>query len=70
MLVVGSESRGLNQQVLQYCDRQITIPQFGLTRSLNICVAIGMFLFEYRRQMSVMQERERCQAPQGQAVLR
>ena len=50
MLIIGSEGRGLEQSVLELCDQCITIPQSGVTESLNVAVASGIVLSEYRRQ--------------------
>ncbi len=50
LLVIGSEARGLDESLLASCEQQITIPQSGLTESLNVAVASGIFLAEFKRQ--------------------
>lgn len=45
-LVVGNEVRGLNKQVLKYCDKIIEIPMRGKKESLNVSVAAGIVLFK------------------------
>ncbi len=50
LLIIGSEGRGLAQDVLALCDESVTIPQYGVTESLNVAVASGIVLSEYRRQ--------------------
>ena len=50
LLVIGSEGRGLDAAVLAECQVQITIPQAGVTESLNVAVASGIVLAEFKRQ--------------------
>lgn len=50
LLVIGSEGRGLDATVLDECEEQITIPQSGVTESLNVAVASGIVLAEFKRQ--------------------
>jgi len=48
-LVFGSESHGINPALLDYLDEQITIPtQNNLIDSLNVSVAFGIILSEFR----------------------
>ena len=51
LLVFGSEARGLPAEVVQACDVRLTIPQRGVTQSLNLSVASGMILGEWFRQL-------------------
>jgi len=48
-LLFGNEAQGLSREMLQACDRRITIPMQLGTDSLNVMVAAGIFLFEYTR---------------------
>jgi tRNA G18 (ribose-2'-O)-methylase SpoU len=48
-LVFGHEIRGVDQQVVDMCDRCIEIPQFGTKHSLNISVAAGIVIWEMYR---------------------
>src|SRR5450432_3212361 len=50
LLLIGSEGRGLESAVLQECQEQVTIPQAGVTESLNVAVASGIVLAEWKRQ--------------------
>lgn len=50
LLVIGPEGRGLEAPVLELCHEQITIPQSGVTESLNVAVASGIVLAEFKRQ--------------------
>ena len=49
LLVFGSEGRGISPEVLSLCDERVTIPQHGVTRSLNLGVAVGIVLFKALR---------------------
>lgn len=50
LLIIGSEGRGLDAAVLDICQAAITIPQAGVTESLNVAVASAIVLAEYKRQ--------------------
>ena len=49
--VLGSESHGLNENLLAQCDTVVYIPVPGPTRSLNVSHAAAVALFEWLRQM-------------------
>ena len=49
-VVVGSEHRGLRRLTREGCDHLVTIPMAGAIASLNVSVALGILLFEARRQ--------------------
>jgi tRNA (cytidine/uridine-2'-O-)-methyltransferase len=49
-LLMGSESRGVPEEVHARADLRVRIPQAGGTRSLNIAVAAGIGLAEALRQ--------------------
>ncbi len=49
-LIFGSEGFGIRPELLAVCDEQVTIPQRGTTKSLNLSVAAGIVLFEFLRQ--------------------
>jgi tRNA G18 (ribose-2'-O)-methylase SpoU len=51
LLVFGSEARGLPAEVIAACDVRLTIPQRGVTQSLNLCVAAGIVMGEWFRQL-------------------
>jgi 23S rRNA (guanosine2251-2'-O)-methyltransferase len=50
VLVLGSEGEGLSQLVQKRCDHHIAIPTTGHIDSLNVSVAAGILLYEFRRQ--------------------
>jgi len=50
LLVIGPEGRGLGEDVIAECQETITIPQSGVTESLNVAVASGIVLGEFKRQ--------------------
>jgi 23S rRNA (guanosine2251-2'-O)-methyltransferase len=49
-IVLGSEGKGLHQQVRERCDVLVRIPMEGKIPSLNVSVAAGIVLFELRRR--------------------
>ena len=49
-LVLGGEGAGLHQQVANHCDFLIRIPLVGKISSLNVSVAAGIALFEWKRR--------------------
>jgi len=51
-IVLGGEGRGLHQQVARHCDFLVRIPMSGGIASLNVSVAAGVMLFEWRRRKS------------------
>jgi tRNA G18 (ribose-2'-O)-methylase SpoU len=52
-LIFGPEARGLDSAFLQSCQAHVTVPQSGVTESLNLAVAAGIVLSECRRQTSL-----------------
>lgn len=48
--VLGAEGHGLHQLVKQHCDALVRIPMAGAIASLNVSVAAGIVLFEWRRK--------------------
>lgn len=50
VLVVGAEGKGLHHQVKQHCDVLVRIPMAGAIASLNVSVAAGVALFDWRRR--------------------
>jgi 23S rRNA (guanosine2251-2'-O)-methyltransferase len=49
-IVLGGEGKGLHEQVRKHCDLLIRIPMAGKISSLNVSVAAGVVLFEWRRK--------------------
>jgi TrmH family RNA methyltransferase len=52
-LLLGSEKDGLSDLMLKSADEKISIPQAGLSDSLNVSMAAGIVLFEAVRQRRV-----------------
>ena len=50
-LVMGSEGQGLRRLTRESCDELVHIPMQGHVASLNVSVATGICLFEYRRKL-------------------
>lgn len=49
-VVLGGEGAGLHAQVRKQCDFLLRIPMAGQIASLNVSVAAGVVLFEWRRR--------------------
>ncbi|HEX3357822.1 MAG TPA: RNA methyltransferase [Tepidisphaeraceae bacterium] len=49
-LLFGNEAQGLSKEVVEWCDRRITIPMKLGTDSLNVMVAAGVFLYHFSQQ--------------------
>ncbi len=45
VLIVGSETDGINKTILTLCDSTIEIPMHGIKNSLNVSVATGIALY-------------------------
>ena len=50
-VVMGSEGEGLRRLTRESCDELVYIPMQGQVESLNVSVATGICLFEYRRKL-------------------
>ncbi len=50
VLVFGAEGKGLHQMVREHCDVLVRIPLAGKISSLNVSVAAGVVLFEWKRR--------------------
>jgi 23S rRNA (guanosine2251-2'-O)-methyltransferase len=53
VIVLGGEGKGLHQLVQRHCDFLINIPMAGKISSLNVSVAGGIVLFEWKRRQSL-----------------
>jgi 23S rRNA (guanosine2251-2'-O)-methyltransferase len=49
-LVVGNEGKGIRRNVLEHCDRTVTIPMSGHIESFNVATAAAILCYEVRRQ--------------------
>ncbi len=45
-LVVGHETHGVSKSALQMCDQIVEIPMWGVNKSLNVVVSLGIVLFQ------------------------
>ncbi|MBI1787935.1 MAG: 23S rRNA (guanosine(2251)-2'-O)-methyltransferase RlmB [Acidobacteria bacterium] len=52
-LVFGGEGKGLHEQVRKHCDAVVRIPMAGRISSLNVSVAAGVVLFDWKRRSCV-----------------
>lgn len=50
-IVLGAEGRGLHEQVARHCDFLVKIPMTAGIASLNVSVAAGIVLFEWKRRL-------------------
>ena len=48
-LVFGNEVNGITDEVLEYLDEAIEIPQFGTKHSFNISIALGITCWEFKK---------------------
>lgn len=53
VLVMGSEGSGMRSLVRTKCDHIVSIPMSGHIDSLNVSVAAGILMYEYRRSNPV-----------------
>lgn len=49
-LVVGHETEGVSQEALAVCDQIVEIPMWGVNKSLNVMVSLGIVLFKIMEQ--------------------
>ena len=49
-LVLGNEGKGIRRNVLEHCDRVVTIPMSGHVESFNVATAAAILCYEVARQ--------------------
>jgi 23S rRNA (guanosine2251-2'-O)-methyltransferase len=49
-LVLGNEGKGIRRNVLEHCDRVVTIPMRGHVESFNVATAAAVLCYEVARQ--------------------
>lgn len=54
VMVFGGEGPGLSEEMRRHCEAMVMIEQFGSTRSVNIGVAAGILMYEWRRQYQLL----------------
>lgn len=52
-LVFGNEVQGVSRPMLKLADEVLRIPQFGKKESLNVAVAAGIAIYEFRRKSQI-----------------
>ena len=50
VVLFGNEAQGLRTDEVALCDRRVTIPMKWGTDSLNVSVAAGIVLFDWKRR--------------------
>jgi tRNA G18 (ribose-2'-O)-methylase SpoU len=50
-LILGNEVDGVEQEVVDQCDKSVEIPQIGTKHSINISVCAGITIWEFFRQI-------------------
>lgn len=45
-IVLGNEVEGVNQEVINLCNKAVEIPQFGTKHSFNVSVSCGIILWQ------------------------
>ena len=50
ILILGNEKEGIPLNILNIIDICIEIPQYGVTRSLNVHVSLALILWEFTKQ--------------------
>jgi tRNA G18 (ribose-2'-O)-methylase SpoU len=53
VLVLGSESSGVSEEVLACADQAVAIPMLGMANSLNVATASAIALYELMRRRAV-----------------
>ena len=50
VIIIGHESKGISQEILDVCDATVEIPLYGLPFSLNVSHALAISLASYCQQ--------------------
>ena len=50
VIVIGNESKGVSEEILNISDQKVKIPMLGKTESLNASVAASIMIYEYVRE--------------------
>lgn len=57
-IVLGSEEKGISDEILQLCDGLVAIPEYGHINSLNVSVAAGIMIYEVVRQRNISPDKQ------------
>ena len=52
-IVVGNETTGVSKEVLDVADTIVELPMWGINKSLNVMVSLGIVLYEIMKQKRV-----------------
>ena len=63
VFVLGGEGKGLHEQVRKHCDVLVRIPLAGKISSLNVSVAAGIVLFDWKRRRDRQNSRKNHEPP-------
>lgn len=50
-VILGNEVKGVQQEVVDICDKCIEIPQYGTKHSLNVSVTAGIVIWDFFKQL-------------------
>ncbi len=50
-IVVGNETQGVSKEVLDMADMIVELPMWGINKSLNVMVSLGIVLYEAMKQL-------------------
>ncbi len=50
-IVVGNETNGVSKEVLDMADMIVELPMWGINKSLNVMVSLGIVLYEAMKQL-------------------
>lgn len=50
-IVVGNETSGVSKDVLDACDMIVELPMWGVNKSLNVMVSLGIVLYEIMKKL-------------------
>ena len=45
-IVVGNETSGVSEKVLKMADNIVELPMYGVNKSLNVMVTLGIVLYQ------------------------
>ncbi len=50
-ILIGNEANGIGEELFPFIDHKISIPSFGNAESLNVAVATGIVVSEFKRRL-------------------
>jgi len=55
-LIFGNEVKGVSQKIINICDKNIEIPQYGTKHSFNISVSAGIVLWDIFNKLAAVSD--------------